>query len=55
MGLHTTLLTSLSLIFRSGGADFIFIPERPPEGDPWEDEMCNAIKQVTAFYYIATF
>lgn len=29
----------------SGGADFIFIPERPPTGDPWEDEMCDAIKQ----------
>lgn len=30
----------------SGGADFIFIPERPPLGDPWEDEMCTAIQRV---------
>lgn len=30
----------------SGGADFIFIPERPPTSDPWEDEMCEAIHRV---------
>ncbi|TFK72895.1 PFK protein [Pluteus cervinus] len=27
----------------SCGADFIFIPERPPTGDSWEDEMCAAV------------
>ncbi|KAJ2922858.1 hypothetical protein H1R20_g14268, partial [Candolleomyces eurysporus] len=27
----------------AGGADFIFIPERPPAGQPWEDEMCAEI------------
>lgn len=31
----------------SGGADFIFIPERPPKGKPWEDEMCAAIQDVS--------
>ena len=30
----------------SAGADFIFIPERPPT-DPWEEEMCHAIKKVS--------
>ena len=30
----------------SAGADFIFIPERPPQSDPWEDEMCEAIYRV---------
>ncbi|KAI0309918.1 phosphofructokinase domain-containing protein [Amylostereum chailletii] len=29
----------------SSGADFIFIPERPPVANPWEDEMCEAIKR----------
>ncbi|KAF8638283.1 hypothetical protein AX17_002303 [Amanita inopinata Kibby_2008] len=27
----------------AGGADFIFIPERPPKADAWEDEMCAEI------------
>ncbi|KAF5342453.1 hypothetical protein D9611_001881 [Ephemerocybe angulata] len=27
----------------AGGADFIFIPERPPKVQPWEDEMCAQI------------
>ncbi|KIK10267.1 hypothetical protein K443DRAFT_670893 [Laccaria amethystina LaAM-08-1] len=27
----------------AGGADFIFIPERPPKKLPWEDEMCAEI------------
>jgi 6-phosphofructokinase 1 len=27
----------------AGGADFIFIPERPPKTMPWEDEMCAEI------------
>lgn len=29
----------------SGGADFIFIPERPPTAEPWEDQMCEAIQK----------
>ena len=32
---------------RSGGADFILIPEHPPEADPWEDLMCETIKRVS--------
>jgi 6-phosphofructokinase 1 len=34
----------------SSGADFIFIPERPPEtipGRTWEDVMCDAIQRVS--------
>jgi hypothetical protein len=30
----------------SGGADFIFIPERPPASQPWEDAMCAEIQRV---------
>jgi 6-phosphofructokinase 1 len=30
----------------SVGADFIFIPERPPSENPWEDQMCQAIHRV---------
>jgi len=41
MGRHCGWLALLAGI--SAGADFIFIPERPPQGDPWEDEMCAAI------------
>ncbi|KAJ3573647.1 hypothetical protein NP233_g2299 [Leucocoprinus birnbaumii] len=29
----------------AGGADFIFIPERPPKANPWEDELCAEIKK----------
>ncbi|KAF9450349.1 6-phosphofructokinase [Macrolepiota fuliginosa MF-IS2] len=29
----------------AGGADFIFIPERPPKVNPWEDEMCLEIQK----------
>lgn len=27
------------------GADYIFIPERPPISEDWESEMCNALQQ----------
>ena len=30
----------------SAGADFVFIPERPPDAGSWEDEMCNAVRSV---------
>ncbi|KIY43861.1 6-phosphofructokinase [Fistulina hepatica ATCC 64428] len=41
MGRHCGWLALMAGV--SGGADFIFIPERPPLTNPWEDEMCNAI------------
>ncbi|KAK0235885.1 phosphofructokinase domain-containing protein [Armillaria nabsnona] len=41
MGRHCGWLALLAGV--SGGADFIFIPERPPKVNPWEDEMCAAI------------
>ncbi|RGB43558.1 6-phosphofructokinase [Rhizophagus diaphanus] len=28
----------------STGADFVFIPERPPASDDWESEMCEILK-----------
>lgn len=28
-----------------GGADFVFIPECPPEAESWEDQMCEVIKR----------
>ncbi|KAF8920292.1 phosphofructokinase domain-containing protein [Mucidula mucida] len=43
MGRHCGWLALLAGI--SGGADFIFIPERPPNADPWEDEMCDQIRR----------
>ncbi|KAF9468115.1 phosphofructokinase domain-containing protein [Collybia nuda] len=42
MGRHCGWLALLAGV--AGGADFIFIPERPPKGKPWEDEMCAAIQ-----------
>ncbi len=36
-------------VLPSSGADFIFIPERPPKADPWEDEMCEIIHRVRPF------
>lgn len=29
----------------AGGADFIFIPERPPKSNPWEDMLCEEIQK----------
>ncbi|KAL0954961.1 hypothetical protein HGRIS_003891 [Hohenbuehelia grisea] len=43
MGRHCGWLALLAGV--SGGADFIFIPESPPEGNPWEDAMCETIKR----------
>ncbi|KAG6854540.1 hypothetical protein C0991_005452 [Blastosporella zonata] len=42
MGRHCGWLALLAGV--AGGADFIFIPERPPKSMPWEDEMCAAIQ-----------
>ncbi|KAH7106308.1 6-phosphofructokinase [Auriculariales sp. MPI-PUGE-AT-0066] len=42
MGRHCGWLALMAGI--SGGADFVFIPERPPKSDPWEDEMCQVIQ-----------
>ncbi|KZW02846.1 6-phosphofructokinase [Exidia glandulosa HHB12029] len=42
MGRHCGWLALMAGI--SGGADFVFIPERPPMADPWEDEMCEVIQ-----------
>ncbi|THH20722.1 hypothetical protein EW146_g662 [Bondarzewia mesenterica] len=43
MGRHCGWLALQASI--SAGADFIFIPERPPKVNPWEDELCEAIKR----------
>ncbi|KAI5828599.1 6-phosphofructokinase [Schizophyllum commune Tattone D] len=43
MGRHCGWLALQAAL--SGGADFLFIPERPPTVNPWEDEMCEAIKR----------
>jgi hypothetical protein len=34
-------------VYQSAGADFIFIPENPPEAHPWEEEMCEIIQRVS--------
>ncbi|KAI0033546.1 6-phosphofructokinase [Vararia minispora EC-137] len=43
MGRHCGWLALLAGV--SSGADFVFIPERPPQCIPWEDEMCEAIQR----------
>ncbi|KIJ52636.1 hypothetical protein M422DRAFT_26205 [Sphaerobolus stellatus SS14] len=40
MGRHCGWLALVAAV--SGGADYLFIPERPP-AQPWEDEMCRVI------------
>ena len=40
------MIDAIDYDFPSSGADFIFIPERPPNADPWEDEMCDIIQRV---------
>lgn len=44
MGRHCGWLALMAGV--AGGADFIFIPERPPVADHWEDEMCASIQKV---------
>ncbi|KAG0253497.1 6-phosphofructokinase, alpha subunit [Mortierella polycephala] len=43
MGRHCGWLALMAGI--ATGADFIFIPERPPSGDDWQDNMCAEIKR----------
>jgi 6-phosphofructokinase 1 len=42
MGRHCGYLALMGAI--SGSADWVFIPERPPESDDWESEMCDALR-----------
>ncbi|KAI0359832.1 6-phosphofructokinase [Trametes cingulata] len=42
MGRHCGWLALMAGV--SCGADFIFIPESPPDADRWEDEMCQMIQ-----------
>ncbi|KAF7312296.1 ATP-dependent 6-phosphofructokinase [Mycena indigotica] len=43
MGRHCGWLALLAGV--AGGADFLFIPEKPPSSRPWEDEMCATIQK----------
>ncbi|KAJ8456355.1 hypothetical protein ONZ51_g12176 [Trametes cubensis] len=43
MGRHCGWLALMAGV--SCGADFIFIPESPPDADRWEDEMCQMIQK----------
>lgn len=51
MGRHCGWLALMAGV--SAGADFIFIPERPPQSNPWEDEMCENIQRVRCFLIVA--
>jgi len=41
MGRNCGYLALVSAL--SSGADYVFIPERPPEVDDWEEDLCNKI------------
>ncbi|KAI0685522.1 6-phosphofructokinase [Cytidiella melzeri] len=43
MGRHCGWLALMAGV--SAGADFIFIPERPPKADSWAEEMCKMIQK----------
>ncbi|KAI8980210.1 6-phosphofructokinase [Trametes punicea] len=43
MGRHCGWLALMAGV--SCGADFIFIPESPPDAERWEDEMCQMIQR----------
>ncbi|KAI0342766.1 6-phosphofructokinase [Trametopsis cervina] len=43
MGRHCGWLALMAGV--SAGADFIFIPERPPTADSWADDMCAMIQK----------
>ncbi len=42
MGRHCGYLALMSAI--AAGANWVLIPESPPESDHWEDDMCQALK-----------
>lgn len=42
---YLALVTSLSC-----GADWVFIPECPPDDD-WEDHLCRRLSEVLSFYF----
>ena len=48
MGRHCGWLALLAGV--ATGADFIFIPESPPESEDWETEMCNLLKSVSRHF-----
>jgi hypothetical protein len=37
------------------GADFIMIPEKPPEAGKWQEQMCEAISRVSFVTLYARF
>jgi len=41
-----SVFVNLNAVLFSGGADFTFIPEKPPTTMPWEDAMCAEIHRV---------
>lgn len=43
MGRHCGWLALMAGI--ATGADYIFVPERPPQSDNWEDEMCAILQK----------
>ncbi len=42
MGRNCGYLALVSAL--SSGADYVFIPERPPESDDWAEELCHKVK-----------
>lgn len=43
MGRHCGWLALMAGI--ATGADYVFVPERPPQSDNWEDEMCAVLQK----------
>lgn len=43
MGRHCGYLALMGAL--ASGADFAIIPENPPEGDEWEDKMCEILRE----------
>lgn len=52
MGRHCGWLALMAGV--STGADFVFLPEKPP-ADGWEDEMCGIIRKVIHFRLYVAF
>ena len=43
MGRHCGYLALMGAL--ASGADFALIPENPPQGDDWEDQMCEILRE----------
>lgn len=53
MGRHCGWLALMAAI--ATGADYMFIPERPPTAEDWQSSMCSVLSRVSLFFFAKSF